>query len=255
MPRSDWPYDEPSTLPDIKRTRVPSAPPCDLDDDALRDRLLAAWLGRCAGCNLGKPVEGWSRTRIRAYLEKANAYPIDDYIPAIDDMSGDLQLNDCWPETTRGNVAFMARDDDIDYTILALHLFEDRGLEIGPDDVAAEWLDHLPYNQVYTAEHIAYRNLVRGLAPPATASYRNPYREWIGAQIRADLYGYVFPGILVGVGSRVPGCCALPHRERALRRHVGGGVDRVGHHAARHPRGLRLDHLDTSSVATRRGPA
>ncbi len=215
--RSDWPYDEPSTLPEIERTRVPSVvPPCELDDDELRDRLLAAWLGRCAGCNLGKPVEGWSRTRIRAYLERADAYPIDDYIPAIDDMSGDLRLNDCWPETTRGNVAFMARDDDIDYTILALHLLEDRGLGIGPGDVAAEWLDHLPYNQVYTAEHIAYRNLVRGLTPPATASYRNPYREWIGAQIRADLYGYVFPGDPASAS-------ALAFQDAALS-HTGNGI-------------------------------
>ncbi len=165
--RDDWSYIEPSELAEIELSRMPTpAPACSLDDHTLRDRLLAAWLGRCAGCNLGKPVEGWSRARIRTYLERVGAYPIDDYIPALDDMSGDLRLNDCWPETTRGNVAFMARDDDIDYTILALHLLEDRGFDIGPADVAAEWLDHLPYTQVYTAERLAYRNLVAGLHPP-----------------------------------------------------------------------------------------
>lgn len=212
-----WDYREPSTLREIEEERVPSvAPTCGLDDEGLRDRLLAAWLGRCAGCNLGKPVEGWSRTRIRAYLERADAYPLVDYVPVLDDMSGDLRLNDCWPETTRGNVAYMARDDDIDYTILALHLLEERGFDIGPADVAAEWLDHLPYSQVYTAEHIAYRNLVRGLAPPATASYRNPYREWIGAQIRADLYGYVYPGDPSSASTLAFQDAALSHTENGI---------------------------------------
>ncbi|MFL5660316.1 MAG: ADP-ribosylglycohydrolase family protein, partial [Ktedonobacteraceae bacterium] len=45
-----------------------------------------------------------------------------------------------------------------------------------------------------TAERVAYRNLIYGLQAPATATYRNPYREWIGAQIRADMWGYVSPG-------------------------------------------------------------
>lgn len=33
-----------------------------------------------------------------------------------------------------------------------------------------------------------------GLAPPDTATYRNPYRQWIGALIRADIFGCVCPG-------------------------------------------------------------
>jgi ADP-ribosylglycohydrolase len=215
--RADWPYVEPSSLAQIESSLEPAfPPPCDLDDAHLRDRLLAAWLGRCAGCNLGKPVEGWSRSRIRSYLDRADAYPIEDYVPALDEMSGEWLLNDCWPETTRGNVAYMARDDDIDYTILALHLLEDRGFGIGPDDVGAEWLDHLPYTQIYTAERLAYKNLVRGLAPPATADVRNPYREWIGAQIRADLYGYVFPGDPRSASSLAFQDASLSHTENGI---------------------------------------
>jgi ADP-ribosylglycohydrolase len=194
--RADWSYVEPTSFADILATLppAPELPRPRLDDNALRDRMLGAWLGRCAGCNLGKPVEGWTRERIRRYLELADAYPIEDYLPVLDSPPGDLRLNWCWPETTRGNVTYMARDDDIDYTILGLHILEEHGLGFGPMDVAAEWLDHLPFTQVYTAERAAYRNLVRGKIAPETASHRNPYREWIGAQIRADMWGYVSPG-------------------------------------------------------------
>jgi len=45
---------------------------------------------------------------------------------------------------------------------------------------------NLPILHVCTAERVAYRNLVNRTRPPRSASYRNVYREWIGAQIRAD---------------------------------------------------------------------
>jgi ADP-ribosylglycohydrolase len=89
----------------------------------------------------------------------------------------------------------MARDDDIDYTILGLHTLEENGLDFTSRDIANQWLSHLPYHMVYTAERAAYRNLVNGLEPPDSAVFRNPYREWIGAQIRADAFGYVAPGM------------------------------------------------------------
>ena len=73
----DWPYDEPSSLEAIRATLPPSSLPAPqaLDGDALRDRLLAAWSGRVAGCILGKPVEGWGRPAIRTYLEAQTPIP------------------------------------------------------------------------------------------------------------------------------------------------------------------------------------
>jgi ADP-ribosylglycohydrolase len=71
---------------------------------------------------------------------------------------------------------------------------EKYGLNFTTMNVGETWLSLLPYMQVYTAERAAYRNLVDGLEPPETATYMNPYREWIGAQIRADIWGYVAPG-------------------------------------------------------------
>ena len=195
-PRSDdWPYQEPSRLEELL-AQLPELPPMplQLDEPELRDRLLGAWLGRCAGCTLGKPVEGWAHDRIRRYLELAGAYPLLDYLPALEPAPEGLELRACWPETTRGRIRHMARDDDLDYTILGLHILETHGFGFGSREVATEWLDHLPFTRTYTAERVAYRNLVLGLHPPETATCRNPYREWIGAQIRGDIWGYVSPG-------------------------------------------------------------
>ena len=194
--RPDWKYVEPSDWDGIQAElpRSPDVPGPGAIDGELRDRLAGAWLGRCAGCNLGKPVEGWSRERIRRYLDTAGAFPIEDYLPQLDPFPQGLKLNWCWPETTRGNIRFMARDDDTDYTILGLHVLEEHGFGFGPEQVAEEWQDHLPFTQTYTAERAAYRNLIYGFRPTETASVRNPYREWIGAQIRGDMWGYVSPG-------------------------------------------------------------
>jgi hypothetical protein len=88
----------------------------------------------------------------------------------------------------------MVRDDDIDYTVLGLKALETYGRGFSPLHIGRLWLENLPYNSIFTAEVIAYRNLINELEPPQTAFFRNPYREFIGAQIRGDMWGYVNPG-------------------------------------------------------------
>jgi ADP-ribosylglycohydrolase len=105
-----------------------------------------------------------------------------------------VSLNHSHKEAVRGSINGMPRDDDLDYTILNLGIAERQGRKTRSEDVAEAWLEKLPYLQVYTAERQAYRNLVEGFLPPTSASRFNPYREWIGAQIRADLWGYISPG-------------------------------------------------------------
>jgi ADP-ribosylglycohydrolase len=192
-----WPYEEPEDLVGILATLPEAAPVTTVGEAELRDRTLGAWLGRCAGCNLGKPVENgdhWTVAHLRSYLELVDAYPLRDYIPALTPMPEGFELREFWPYTTRGLITESARDDDIDYTILGLHILEEFGFGFTTADVAAEWLDRLPYTQTFTAERVAYRNLVIGLEPGRAGKVDNPYREWIGAQIRADIFGYVRPG-------------------------------------------------------------
>jgi ADP-ribosylglycohydrolase len=199
-PLAGWSYVEPSTWPEIEALLPPAAGVAGTPDAgalSASERVHGAWLGRCAGCTLGKPVEGygWNRERIRAYLTRVGAYPLRDYIPADTPTPPGTRFHPlCWRETTRGNIAGMARDDDVDYTIIALHLLEKHGFGLGPADVGAAWLELVPFAQTFTAERVAYRNLVCGRVPPSTAAVDNPYREWIGAQIRGDLWGYVCPG-------------------------------------------------------------
>ena len=126
---------------------------------------------------------------------KGGSYPLDDYIPEIVPAPEGYNLHPSYPESMRGTINGMPRDDDLDYTILGLHVLEEHGFGFTAADVASEWLTHLPYNLVYTAERVAYKNLINGLKPTETATYQNPYREWIGAQIRADIFGYVAPGL------------------------------------------------------------
>jgi ADP-ribosylglycohydrolase len=88
----------------------------------------------------------------------------------------------------------MPEDDDLNFAILALQLVEKHGDALSTEDVAQAWLNDLPAGRVFTAERVAYRNLLDGVDPLRAAVVRNPFREWIGAQIRTDAYGWVHPG-------------------------------------------------------------
>ncbi|MBC7328612.1 ADP-ribosylglycohydrolase family protein, partial [bacterium] len=142
---------------------------------------------------------------------KINEYPLSYYFP----IEFFPQTNDYIKGLVRGNITRAMRDDDTDYTIINLHIAETYGKELTTEDIGREWLDHFPYNLVYTAEREAYRNLVIGLKPPETSLFLNPYREWIGAQIRADAWGYVSAG-------QPSLACELAHKDAILSHRKNG---------------------------------
>lgn len=194
--RESYPYVEPSDLEGIREQR-PDGPrrfseiPAGVD---LADRILAAWLGRCSGCLLGKPVEGWHSTRLWPYLKDLDRYPLRDYMHA-DVPAAVLEKYRVNPEAAWiDRVPHMVEDDDTNYTVTGLAILEQRGADFTPEDVARFWLQNLPVLHTFTAERIAYRNFINLVPPPNSAAYRNPFREWIGAQIRADFWGYVAAG-------------------------------------------------------------
>jgi ADP-ribosylglycohydrolase len=221
--RSDWAYEEPELLDEIIAA-MPARPLGAADllrppPAELANRILGGWLGRIAGCNLGKPVENgdfWTPDRIRTYLEMAHAYPLRDYIPALDPVPDGFWLHRSWPETTLGRVRGSARDDDIDYSILGVWLLERYGLELSPSVIANAWLTFLPYLQVFTAERAVLVNVLHNVPIASVGETRNPYREWIGALIRADVCGWALPGQPGAAARLVYSDASLSHRRNGI---------------------------------------
>ncbi|SEK85542.1 ADP-ribosylglycohydrolase family protein [Nonomuraea pusilla] len=192
------PLDEPTGLPEIIAACPdwPAPPAAPVRPDPAR--VLGAWQGRAAGCVLGKPVEKIPREGIREIAEATGNWPIQGWFTARG-LPEDVARR--WPWNRRSAVNSLAEnidgipeDDDLNYPLLALSVLERHGRGFTTDDVARLWLDELPAGRTFTAERVAYRNLLDGVEPPRTATRRNPFREWIGALIRADVYGWVNPG-------------------------------------------------------------
>ena len=195
--RRDFGFHEPSDLAAIRDARPADSgelPGFNLSEQDYYDHVYGAWLGRCAGCLLGKPIEGLLVRDIWPYLQEIGQFPLRQYL----DSSLPEALKEKYPfETGRGyidQVDHMVEDDDLNYTVTSLAVMAQYGWDFTPEDVATFWLDNLPAYHTFTAERVAYRNFLLMKYPPESGQYCNPCREWIGAQIRGDYWGYVCPG-------------------------------------------------------------
>ncbi len=215
LPRDpDFGYVQPNDLEGIRKERPDGPRQLGAAREAdLLDKFHGAWTGRAAGCALGKPVEHMGirgqlgmrgRKAIRTYLENRKHWPLDYFFSGAD--AGDKLTVFC-PQSQRENIAYMEPDDDIHYTLIALGILEKTGPDFGWRDVANFWNSSLPYNVICTAESQAilnynnavprasnFRDASDWVTSDYTSSNRNPYREWIGAQIRADGWGYACAG-------------------------------------------------------------
>ena len=211
-------------------------------------RIRAAWRGRISGCVLGKPLEVLSFREgpdgVRRYLLDAGAVPLRNYVPLLDGTPLAAADRAC----CLGHIDRAEPDDDIDYTLLALMLLEEHGSGVRTEDVARAWLRLLPAGATWTAERAAYCTLLNRMAEqfvngtPAgfdlAACSDNPYSDWIGGQIRADLYGWVCPGR--------PALAAELARRDASLSHRGDGVHAAAFIAALGAALPACDDLDTA---------
>lgn len=199
--KPDFKYTEPSDLEGIRALRTADKvklPALKLNDAQLEDKVYGAWTGRCVGCLLGKPVEGWKRPKLYGYLKDLKRWPLSDFFRldvATPEVKEKYKLESGWAvKFFADKVEYMPEDDDTNYTTTGLAILQKYGPNFTPADVGRFWLDNIPLLNTCTAERVAWRNIDKGIAPPASATFRNPYREWIGAQIRADFWGYAAAG-------------------------------------------------------------
>jgi len=215
----DFSYIEPSDYGDIVKASHFQMIIPKTTDDINFDAFYGAWIGRSIGCALGKPLEAgpyfWESTEsnpgwknIVKWFEGAHQFPITDYVPKVSSAQKEYGLYTVCPKSLKENIQFMETDDDIRYTVVGLYILEKYGANFNQYDVGKTWHELLPYQYLCTAETQAYLNFAEKtvhLIHPKDASlsnseieyirtHMNPYREWIGAQIRIDAYAYAMAG-------------------------------------------------------------
>lgn len=194
--REGYPYNEPSTLDEIKQLRKPYSFEKKADESRLQSKLTGAWFGRICGCLLGKSLECIRTDELVPLLKETGNYPMYRYVlkSDIDKIDISKYVFDLANKPYVDTVNYMPADDDTNYTVLAQLIIGDYGKDFTPLNVLQSWVRYQSKEAYCTAERVAFCNFVQGYEPPISAIYKNPYREWIGAQIRADYYGYINPG-------------------------------------------------------------
>lgn len=130
----------------------------------LEQRIHQGWVGQLAGASFGTAIEGYTGENIAKVYGEVNAYITD-------------------PETM---------NDDVVYELILLDVFAKKGRGFSSRDLGLEWVKQLPF--AWSAEWIALQNLKQGYMPPISGSHRNPFSNWIGAQMRGMICGMLAPG-------------------------------------------------------------
>jgi ADP-ribosylglycohydrolase len=162
-----WGYEHPAAWVDVladMHAEARSKPGAPSTPEDLEGKTLSGWLGQLAGGAFGTAIEGYHSEQIAAVYGV-----IDDYVTR--------------PETT---------NDDVTYELVYLDVFERCGRALTSVEVGLEWVRQIPFG--WSAEWVALHNLADGILPPESGSFRNPYNEWIGGQMRGMICGMLAPG-------------------------------------------------------------
>lgn len=195
--KPDYKYNEPNKLCEIRKLRKEHVFETNMPDaETLKKKIHGAWMGRACGCLLGKPLEGIRTDELIPLLKSSGNYPMHRYVLSTDITEEMYSTYKFWlrDKAYADTVDGMPVDDDTNYVALAQKIINDYGRDFSSEDVATAWMKYQSVYSYFTAERIAYVNFINCIVPPASAMYKNVCREWIGAQIRGDYFGYINPG-------------------------------------------------------------
>lgn len=147
------------------------------------DKVLGGWIGKSMGGAIGARFEG-----NKGWIE--------------------IEADAMFPPTIPPN-------DDLDLQVLWLKVIEEKGAALTSDDLAQAWIEGCwyPFNEY----GIFRRNWMLDIRPPMSGRYGNKFWETgMGCPIRAEIFGYVFPGApdLAAHYAGLDGC--LDHTEQAI---------------------------------------
>jgi len=157
-----------------------------VDKKNLLQKIWGSWTGKVAGGTFGMPVEGKRREIV------LNLHP---------PLSG-------WSSHHKQSI-----NDDEQYELISILALEDlsdedfakrlkAGTILEPSYLGSYWLKYLLPQYVFTAEKCAYDNAKAGVPWEHAGDYvyehegkvyGNEYADWIGAQMKGELYGMLLP--------------------------------------------------------------
>ena len=150
----------------LEKVSFPEKEFVDIESKEFFKAIYNGWLAQFVGGAFGTALEGYTSENlyktfgeVRDYIRKPNTY-----------------------------------NDDVTYEIAFLEAFFKKGYSVESKDIALEWVALVPFG--WSAEEIALKNIEAGIFPPESGYFNNPYREWIGAQMRGAICGMVAPGDL-----------------------------------------------------------
>jgi ADP-ribosylglycohydrolase len=142
--------------------------------------VYGGWLGKNIGGTLGAPVEGAKELLELAFYPKLPDGPLEN--------------------------------DDLDLQLVWLHALEQYGPGLTSRELGQEWLEHVffPFDEY----GYALANLRRGLIPPVSGSFNNPFADCMGSPIRSEIWAMAAPG--------APEVAAYYAYQDAIVDHAGG---------------------------------
>jgi hypothetical protein len=159
--------------------------------DRLFSKIWGTWTAKIAAGTYGQLVEGWAKKRI----QKMNP-PLTGWIPSTMKMR-------------RGHVQWVNDDEQYELiALLALEALSDDQFQkrkkshilLAADYLGPFWAENLDRKFVFTAELWAWDNATKKNVPWEHAGdeifenkYQNPFFDWIGAQMKGELFGMLAP--------------------------------------------------------------